>query len=134
MELVLYILIKYAAYTLWCYLGVAVLKPVLKNRLGRAFGYGLIRLLMGIFFGIAIFFAALMLSNATRNSILTYLVVYVPVRFIEWLIMAFIIGKGSMKPKPYLWIGGGIVISCLADIPLGILSGDGVVPVGRPFC
>ena len=31
------------------------------------------------------------------------------------------------------WVLGGIAVSCLADIPIGIMEG-GVVAVGRPFC
>jgi len=96
--------------------------------------YGAIRLLMGIFFGVLIFFAALSMNNATRNSILTYAVVYVPVRFVEWSIMAFLINRERPPLTAFYWILGGILISCLADFPLAAVTGDNVVPVGRPLC
>jgi hypothetical protein len=62
------------------------------------------------------------------------------VRWIEWSIMAAILVPGSFgqffvgAAKPdRLWRLGGIVISCLADIPL-ILSLGGVIPTGRFLC
>ena len=64
---------------------------------------------------------------------LTYLVVYVPVRVVEWSLMLLILRRQGAVPQYAAWVTGGVVISCLADIPLGIMEG-GVVPVGRPFC
>ena len=80
-----------------------------------------------------IFLAALTMNNAVRNSILTYFVVYVPVRVLEWSIMLLIFRRKGAILEYTVWVAGGVVISCLADIPLGIVEG-GVVPVGRPFC
>ncbi|MBM3803687.1 MAG: hypothetical protein FJW26_15405 [Acidimicrobiia bacterium] len=95
--------------------------------------YGLVRLLMGIVFGLGIFFAALRLNNTVKNSLLTYFVVYVPVRVIEWSLMLWILRREGTFSRYLLWVGGGVILSCLADIPLGVMEG-GVVPVGRPFC
>ena len=88
---------------------------------------------MGVFFGMGIFLAALTMNNAVKNSMLTYWVVYVPVRIVEWSLMLLILRRQGAAPQYVSWVAGGVVISCLADIPLGILEG-GVVPVGRPFC
>jgi len=88
---------------------------------------------MGVFFGMGIFLAALTMNNAVRNSILTYFVIYVPVRIVEWSLMLLILRRQGAAPQYAAWVAGGVVISCLADIPLGIMEG-GVVPVGRPFC
>ena len=46
---------------------------------------------MGIIFGTVIFFAALSLKNSVKNSLLTYLAVYLPVRFVEWLMIVYLI-------------------------------------------
>jgi low temperature requirement protein LtrA len=90
-------------------------------------------LILGILLGIGIFLAALSMNNATRNTFLTYLVIYVPVRIGEWLLWYFLIRTESGRGHPLTWIAGRVLVSCLADIPLGIMEGR-VVPVGRPFC
>ena len=134
MELIIYAAIKFVAYSAWSFLGIRLLSPKQERLVPRSLGLGLLRLVMGIVFGVLIFFAALSLNNATRNSFVTYLIVYVPVRFVEWLIISFIINRNISARRSTAWILGGIVISCLADIPLSILTGERVVPVGRPFC
>jgi len=40
---------------------------------------------------------------------------------------------GYRGVRSFGWVLGGIVVSCLADIPIGVMEG-GVVPVWRPFC
>lgn len=128
-----YLLTKFTAYSGWCYLGLAWFDPTRSPKATGSLFYGLVRLLMGIVFGLAIFFAALTLNNAVKNSLLTYFVVYVPVRVIEWSLMLWILRREGTFPRYLLWVGGGVILSCLADIPLGVMEG-GVVPVGRPFC
>jgi hypothetical protein len=94
---------------------------------------GVARLGLGIVVGVFIFFAALSMNNATRNAPLTYVSIYIPVRVVEWVIFHFLVSRTVQWPKSIGWVVGGVVVSCLADIPLGIMEG-GVVPVGRPFC
>jgi hypothetical protein len=105
---------------------------------------GFFRLCLGFFFGVLIYLlsSALLsqLGFSPGSNVLTYLAVYVPVRWLEWSIMAAILVPGSFAQflvgaaKPdRLWRLGGIVISCLADIPL-ILSLGGVIPTGRFLC
>jgi hypothetical protein len=80
------------------------------------------------------------LGSGSGSNVLTYLAVYVPVRWFEWSILAAILIPssfaqfllGAAKPDR-LWRLGGIVISCLADIPL-IISLGGVIPTGRFLC
>ena len=128
-----YLLTKFAAYSGWCYVGLRWFDPS-RESIGRgSLFYGFLRLLMGVFFGMGIFLAALTLNNAVRNSILTYFLVYVPVRVVEWSLMLLILRRQGAVPEYAAWVGAGVVISCLADVPLGIMEG-GIVPVGRPFC
>jgi hypothetical protein len=128
-----YLMTKFAAYSGWCYLGLRWFDPGRDMKVKGSLFFGFLRLLMGVFFGMGIFLAALTLNNATRNSVMTYLVVYVPVRIVEWSLMLLILRRQGAFPRYAAWVSGGVLISCLADIPLGIMEG-GVVPVGRPFC
>jgi hypothetical protein len=101
---------------------------------------------MGLFFGVLIWLLSTTLMTRLgygfSQNVLTYLLVYVPMRWIEWTIMAMIIMPASLplwrwaggtNLNDRLWRLGGIAISCLADIPL-IVSLGGVVPVGRFLC
>ena len=128
-----YLSTKFAAYSGWCYVGLRWFDPSLDRKARGSLFYGFLRLLMGVFFGMGIFLAALTMNNAVRNSILTYFVIYVPVRIVEWSLMLLILRRQGAVLQYAAWVTCGVVISCLADIPLGIMEG-GVVPVGRPFC
>jgi len=137
---------KFIAYCAWCYVCVRLFRQESTDKLCRGVFYGTIRLLLGFFFGILIYF----LSSAVITSlpaglpenVITYLLVYVPVRWVEWSIMAMLILPGAMSlsqriagigRSDRLWRLGGIAISCIADIPL-IVSLGGVIPVGRFLC
>jgi hypothetical protein len=134
MGMTLYIVTKFVAYTAWCFLGMRMFGSGASSGFGLAAVYGGVRLLMGVGLGLLIFLAALSMNNATRNAPLTYAAIYVPVRALEWTIMYFIIRRDQPSlERAFVWVAGGIVISCLADIPLGIMN-HGVVPAGRPFC
>ena len=101
---------------------------------------------MGFFFGILIYLLISTLithigSGLPRNTI-TYLAVYVTVRWIEWSIMAAFLSRNAANTSPWIvgessrdryWRLGGILVSCLADIPL-IYSLGGVIPTGRFMC
>jgi hypothetical protein len=146
MGALLYFGSKFLAYSAWCYFGLRAFRPQNSRTLGRAIIYGMIRLSLGFFFGILIYFlsSALVTSLAPGlpENVIAYLSVYVPVRWIEWTIMAILILPGPISPSHWiagngrtdrLWRLGGIAISCLADIPL-IVSLGGVIPVGRFLC
>jgi hypothetical protein len=141
---VLYIGVKLAAYSLWCFLGLAKLRSGSDGSAARALMLGFVRLLLGLFFGVVIWFASSVLLSklgyGLPQNVLTYLLVYVPVRWLEWSIITVILKPGSVSQfflgsaKPdRLWRLGGIGISCLADIPL-IISLGGVIPTGRFLC
>ena len=137
---------KFLAYSAWCYFGLRTFRPQNSRTLGPAIVFGAIRLSLGLFFGILIYLlgSALIASLASGlpENVIAYLAVYVPVRWIEWTIMAILILPGPISASQWiagtgrsdrLWRLGGIAISCLADIPL-IASLGGVIPVGRFLC
>jgi hypothetical protein len=128
-----YLAVKAMAYVGWCFAGLRLLDPGRAAPWRRALGLGLARLGRGIVLGLVIFLAALSMNNATRNAPLTYVSIYVPVRIVEWMILHVFVARETLGAKSALWVLGGVVISCLADVPLGVMEG-GIVPVGRPFC
>jgi len=143
MAAILYLVGKYLAYSGWMFFGLQKRRndpsPLLRSLL-----LGLLRLCLGFFFGVLIYLLSSGLMSlfgyGLGQNVIVYLLVYVPVRWIEWGIMSmFLISPegagflvGESKPDR-LWRLGGIVISCLADIPL-IISLGGVIPTGRFLC
>jgi hypothetical protein len=142
----LYFVIKLLAYCIWCFIGLRLLQHAARLLLARAIGFGVLRLFMGFFFGILIYFLSSALithigAGLPENTI-TYVLVYVPVRWIEWSIMSAILYGDSKATGTWFlgwnardryWRLGGIAISCIADIPL-IYSLGGVIPTGRFMC
>jgi hypothetical protein len=136
-----YVLLKFLAYSGWCYLGLRALHQ--QSSIGKGVGFGSVRLGLGMLFGVAIFVigGSLHLSAPAHPWIL-YLLVYVPVRYFEWSIMAALLGvKGGElnrigDGKTQRWILGGVVVSHLADIPLILQFSRTVdfLPVGRFLC
>src|SRR5260370_39505733 len=130
----LYLLVKLIAYCVWSYIGLRLFRPEQGQFIGGALRCGIIRLLMGFFFGVVIFVAALIWANVLgrgmREDVVTYLGAYVPVRWIEWTTMAILLNP-SVRREPNallwfigsedrgrLWVLGGVVICLLADIEL----------------
>jgi hypothetical protein len=140
----LYALIKFAAYAAWCRVGLWLEG---RDEWKSAFGFGLVRLLLGVFFGVSIFvIGAMGHFNAPVHSWLAYFAVYAPVRWIEWSIMSCLLNREGLSFSSFLlgrswkerlWRLGGIAVSHLADLPL-ILGGSGspneMLPVGRFLC
>src|SRR5579864_2930293 len=132
MQYVIYVLIKLAFYTAWCWLGLRLWRP---NSLSwtKATGFGILRLFIGVSFGVAIF----MIVATQRDDLLwKYLSIYTPVRMVEWLIIAWILSRKSEHRKPMavlLWCVAGIVVSFVADFasPEGVA---GHFCVGRCLC
>ncbi len=142
----LYIGGKFLAYGLWCFVGLRKVRRDPSASLPQALLYGLLRLIMGLFFGVVIWLASSWMLSAVGyglpQNILAYLLVYVPVRWIEWSIMAAFIAPQPFSflgwliagwPTDRYWRLGGIAISCLADIPM-IVDLGGVIPTGRFLC
>jgi len=141
----LYFVVKLIAYCAWCYVGLRLFKPTATLLPAKAIGFGILRLFMGFFFGILIYFLSSALithigAGLPENTI-TYLSVYVPVRWIEWSIMSVLLRNGQSDSsfifgeanRDRYWRVGGILVSCLADIPL-IASLGGIIPTGRFMC
>ena len=99
MAALLYFGLKFAAYTAWCYLGLHKFRPQSKPPIAGAVAYGFLRLFLGFFFGVLIWLlsSSLMsqLGYGFSQNVVTYVLVYVPVRWVEWTIMAMIIVPGS---------------------------------------
>jgi len=138
----IYIIVKYAAYVAWCYVGLKWLRK--RASIGSAVGYGSARLGLGMMFGVAIFFiGAFLHANAPGHAWPVYLAVYAPIRYVEWSIMAALVLQGLQTERRFgdgttqRWILGGIVVSHLADVPLILFTYEGArgfLPVGRFLC
>jgi len=132
MQYVIYVLIKLAFYTAWCWVGLRLWRPNSPSW-SKATGFGILRLFIGVFFGVSIF----IFIAAQRDDLLwKYLSIYTPVRMLEWLILAWIIIRKSENRRPgmvLLWCLGGIVVSFVADFasPEGVA---GHFCVGRCLC
>ena len=137
-----YVLLKYLAYSTWCYFGFRWLRQ--QSSIGSGLGFGFVRLGLGILFGVAIFFVGGSLHlSAPVHPWLVYVAVYAPVRYVEWSIMAALLGSAGGEVhrvgdiKSQRWILGGIVVSHLADLPMILFWMSGpmeFLPVGRFLC
>jgi len=137
-----YLLVKYAAYTLWCYFGMRWL--IQKDSFRAGMGLGFLRLLLGAFFGVGIFIVGGMLHlEVPTHPVLMYFSIYAPVRYVEWTILLLVLRAGYTSSVPaglgkrQAWILGGILISHVADLPLILTSSHGTkdfLPVGRFLC
>jgi len=141
-----YITLKYLAYAAWCFVGLSLLSAISPVRLSLALGFGLLRLLLGLMFGLFIYLVGSIvysaLIDAPATGLLTYLAVYVPVRWVEWSILGILIAPSARtfaafwtgsNDRDRLWRLGGVLISCVADIPM-IIAFGGILPVGRFLC
>ena len=139
-----YVVLKYLAYVMWCYVGVGMFRD--ERTLGAAARFGAVRLILGAVFGIGVFMVGGMMHlEAQQNLVLLYMKIYVPVRWVEWGIMAALISRMDRGALPLLigrswrsrfWRVAGILVSIFADLPI-LLSSRGPVemlPVGRFLC
>lgn len=139
---------KFFAYWSWCAYGVAQSAPDSSRsvRALRGVSLGLLRWLIGLAFGIGVFlasgFASQLLPNglvqlAFDNIWLTYLVVYIPIRYVEWGIIAAALASGAFplrSRKAHIWIVSGIGISILVDLIHPEMIEQGRFCVSRCLC
>jgi hypothetical protein len=121
MPTLVYVAVKLISYIAWCWFGLRFWR-VGSASLIKAAGLGALRLAIGIIFGVSIFLAG---PISAEHLVWKYIAIYVPVRAVEWLIMAWIIGRKSENQTPLklvTWCLGGIVVSFVADFasPEGI--------------
>jgi hypothetical protein len=131
MAYIVYVLIKFAAYTAWCWFALRLWRPA--PSWSKATVLGLVRLVIGVVFGVAIFIAV---PTQREDVLWKYLAIYTPVRLVEWSILAWIIRKGVEDERfssALFWCLGGILVSFVADFasPEGVA---GHFCVGRCLC
>lgn len=163
MVLVPYVALKMAAYIVWCGIGVYFFRPDSPAKLRQAFGFGFTRVMLGAAFGFGIFYLAATGTLHTEIAGVShrelYFRIYVPVRWIEWSIMGYLMQQSAMSflaapsvlystgPASFfrtpssrfpgvLWKLGGIAISFAADLPFILAAGgiENMLPVGRFLC
>lgn len=132
MAYLIYVLIKLAFYTAWCWVGLRLWQPN-SSRWRKATAFGVLRLAIGVVFGVAIFIT----MPAQPDDVLwKYVSIYTPVRVVEWLIIAGILYRNSDNKRLASivgWCAGGIVVSFVADFasPEGVA---GHFCIGRCLC
>ena len=130
-NLALYAVAKYIGYSLWCIYGIKLASGKIDVRAG--FLLGAARWLLGLFYGVIIFFTV---SVDSSNLHTMYFLVYVPVRIIEWTIMLiFLPGKLKLFSWSFfIWILGGVAVSFLLDLVSPEWIKEGRFCVGRCLC
>lgn len=136
---------KIVAYIAVVYAGYRFLTPSAAHPARSSVLVGLVRFAMGLGFGLVIWLASskliVSLSGFPLRSVITYVAVYVPIRWVEWSLIALVIVPAARSWKGLLvgtgradrsWRLAGIVVSCAADIPFMLNVGG--LPVGRFFC
>lgn len=131
-----YVALKVLAYTLWCGLALRGRHPALADVIPRALAWGMGRAAMGVLFGLGIWLLSTLVAIGLRElgaddlamQAGAYLAVYVPVRVVEWGILA----RLMLHRWDSFFILGGVGISLLADIPMIVATGG--LPIGRFMC
>jgi hypothetical protein len=136
---------KLIAYIAVVYAGYRFLEPSAARPAWAAIAVGVARFIMGIGFGLLIYAASstlfTSLSGFPLRSVITYVAVYVPTRWLEWSVIALVIAPSARSwtgflfgtaPADRWWRLLGIVVSCAADIPLMLTLGG--LPLGRFLC
>src|SRR5262245_6402821 len=96
MEQLIYVVVKLAAYVLWCGVGVTLFRPQASSKFASALKFGFVRLLLGVFLGVTVFLGAWMLKigDTGLSHLAMYLLMYIPLRWVEWSIMGYLLQPG----------------------------------------
>ena len=134
--MIIYAVVKFVAYSLWCWFGLYLF--AVGPGWVRALKFGAARWLLGLVFGLIV---AIGLGSVSKEDIAKlYFSIYLPLRVIEWSIMAAMLTRGQpergallLVPKVWGWILGGIAVSFFSDLasPEGMA---GRFCVGRCLC
>src|SRR5437870_2086470 len=92
MAYLLYVVVKLICYMAWSWVGLRLWRPGAAN-VSKAAAFGILRLAIGVVFGLLIFIFAG--SIQSEDILWKYIVIYAPVRLVEWLILAVITGRES---------------------------------------
>jgi hypothetical protein len=135
--MLVYAVTKFLAYSAWCYVAMRLVQHSTAS-VASSMRLGAARWLIGLFFGVGVFFS--IGSIDAEAAARTYVLVYSPIRAVEWGIMAFVIARRASQPSlsnPTLrlsaWCVGGMLVSFLTDLvsPEGL---QGRFCVGRCLC
>jgi hypothetical protein len=136
-----YGLLKFIAYTAWCYAALRWFDNKVKNKKSIAALLGFIRLLLGIVLGTLLAKVTFLLVLGSGSILKGYFIIYPAIRVFEWGILWLIMRTRKIsitapnKTAILLWILGGIIVSCLADLPLYLWAlWSGAMLSGRFFC
>lgn len=123
--IILYILIN----TYWCSVGLRWFAPSLRGTLYAAM-LGVVRTLLWWIFGLFVLYTSLFLQgvfqNAAEARTAVYIFLYIPSVWIQWCVIARLIGKkkSSWKEilfgaswKQYRWRLYGTIISLIVEFP-----------------
>ena len=131
--MIVYAIAKYLVYSLWCYVGLRMLGGQ-RTSVRPALGFGAVRWLLGLGFGIVVFLA---MGSVDRSSLaVLYFAIYTPLRILEWTVMTWLMLRQhppASATARIAWVLGGIVISFTTDA----VSPDGLAGrfcVGRCLC
>lgn len=133
MTVFVYAMSKFLGYSAWGYFGYRLYGQ--NPSMGQSLKVGSARWLIGLFVGAILFF----LVTPTKEDLSTvYFLVYLPVRFFEWMAIGAIFYKEWQErfrhPKFYFWIVGGIALSFLIDMLSPEMIEKGRFCVGRCLC
>jgi hypothetical protein len=139
--LVVYFPAKIFAYSWWCYQGIRNMQLTYTRPKLAAFLFGLLRLALGLTLILILLFLTAAIydeKNPFNTGLLAYLLVNLPVHWLEWSVMDVIMNRKSRALKFFIpgsssasryWRLGGVGINVLLDIPL-IFATNGL-PVGN---
>lgn len=116
----LYILLKFIVYSIWLYIGFRFFKAPDNWDVLNASSLGFVRMCMGVPIGIiSIILVAYISSTFLPNyGLWTFYIIWIPARYFIWLITTKMIHKTEPSHNQRWWISGGVILSCLMDIPL----------------
>ena len=123
MAIVLWYLGKLVFYAVMAGLAIAILRLYVRNAVGFLLGYALLRVLIGIVAGFVIYFVGAELGGRA-GVVGTYLLTFGAVRYLEWLLMLWLICKNQdvdfarNRWRGQIWIligvGGNILLDMMA--------------------